>query len=47
MDTADGLAVPDASRRLAVMADSRMGAFWRNGSDCFSAAKGAGAGGLW
>ena len=27
MDTADGLAVPDASRRLAVMADSRMGAF--------------------
>ncbi len=27
MDTADGLAVPDASRRLAVMTDSRMGAF--------------------
>ncbi len=27
MDVADGLAVPDASRRLAVMADSRMGAF--------------------
>lgn len=27
MDTADGLAVPDKSRRLAVMADSRMGAF--------------------
>jgi adenosylcobinamide-GDP ribazoletransferase len=27
MDTADGLAVPDASRRLAVMADSRVGAF--------------------
>ncbi len=27
MDTADGLAVPDVSRRLAVMADSRMGAF--------------------
>ena len=27
MDTADGLAVPDAERRLAVMADSRMGAF--------------------
>jgi adenosylcobinamide-GDP ribazoletransferase len=27
MDTADGLAVPDASRRLAVMADSHMGAF--------------------
>lgn len=27
MDVADGLAVPDKSRRLAVMADSRMGAF--------------------
>ncbi|KPQ34877.1 MAG: cobalamin 5'-phosphate synthase CobS [Phormidesmis priestleyi Ana] len=27
MDTADGLAVPDANRRLAVMSDSRMGAF--------------------
>lgn len=27
MDTADGLAVPNAERRLAVMADSRMGAF--------------------
>jgi adenosylcobinamide-GDP ribazoletransferase len=27
MDTADGLAVPDASRRLAVMVDSHMGAF--------------------
>ena len=27
MDTADGLAVPDKSRRLAVMSDSRMGAF--------------------
>lgn len=27
MDVADGLAVPDASKRLAVMADSRMGAF--------------------
>ncbi|EDX86305.1 cobalamin 5'-phosphate synthase [Synechococcus sp. PCC 7335] len=27
MDTADGLAVPDSSRRLAVMSDSRMGAF--------------------
>lgn len=27
MDAADGLAVPDANRRLAVMADSRMGAF--------------------
>lgn len=27
MDTADGLAVPDHSRRLEVMADSRMGAF--------------------
>lgn len=27
MDTADGLAVPDASQRLSVMADSRMGAF--------------------
>ncbi|MGC1308031.1 MAG: adenosylcobinamide-GDP ribazoletransferase [Phormidesmis sp.] len=27
MDTADGLAVPDASKRLAVMSDSRMGAF--------------------
>lgn len=27
MDTADGLAVPDKSRRLAVMADSRAGAF--------------------
>jgi adenosylcobinamide-GDP ribazoletransferase len=27
MDTADGLAVPEPSRRLAVMADSRMGAF--------------------
>ncbi|MEL7052827.1 MAG: adenosylcobinamide-GDP ribazoletransferase [Cyanobacteria bacterium J06634_6] len=27
MDVADGLAVPDRSRRLAVMADSRMGAF--------------------
>ncbi|MBE9060519.1 adenosylcobinamide-GDP ribazoletransferase [cf. Phormidesmis sp. LEGE 11477] len=27
MDTADGLAVPDQSRRLAVMSDSRMGAF--------------------
>ncbi|MGB3300819.1 MAG: adenosylcobinamide-GDP ribazoletransferase [Phormidesmis sp.] len=27
MDAADGLAVPDASRRLEVMADSRMGAF--------------------
>jgi adenosylcobinamide-GDP ribazoletransferase len=27
MDTADGLAVPDRSRRLEVMADSRMGAF--------------------
>jgi adenosylcobinamide-GDP ribazoletransferase len=27
MDTADGLAVPDADRRLAVMADSRSGAF--------------------
>ncbi|MEM6837912.1 MAG: adenosylcobinamide-GDP ribazoletransferase [Cyanobacteria bacterium P01_C01_bin.120] len=27
MDTADGLAVPDASRRLEVMADSRTGAF--------------------
>ena len=27
MDTADGLAVPDPSRRLAVMLDSRMGAF--------------------
>ncbi|MEM6450213.1 MAG: adenosylcobinamide-GDP ribazoletransferase [Cyanobacteria bacterium P01_C01_bin.69] len=27
MDTADGLAVPDKSRRLAVMTDSRMGAF--------------------
>ncbi len=27
MDTADGLAVPDRSRRLAVMSDSRMGAF--------------------
>lgn len=27
MDTADGLAVPDPSRRLAVMADSRAGAF--------------------
>jgi len=27
MDTADGLAVPDADRRLEVMADSRTGAF--------------------
>lgn len=27
MDTADGLAVPDRDRRLAVMADSRTGAF--------------------
>ncbi|MEO0986487.1 MAG: adenosylcobinamide-GDP ribazoletransferase [Cyanobacteria bacterium J06639_14] len=27
MDTADGLAVPDKERRLAVMADSRTGAF--------------------
>jgi adenosylcobinamide-GDP ribazoletransferase len=27
MDTADGLAVPDPQRRLAVMADSRSGAF--------------------
>jgi len=27
MDTADGLAVPNASRRLAVMSDSHMGAF--------------------
>ncbi len=27
MDTADGLAVPDRGRRLAVMSDSRMGAF--------------------
>ncbi len=27
MDTADGLAVPDSTRRLAVMTDSRMGAF--------------------
>ncbi|MEM7648521.1 MAG: adenosylcobinamide-GDP ribazoletransferase [Cyanobacteria bacterium P01_A01_bin.70] len=27
MDTADGLAVPDRNRRLAVMADSRSGAF--------------------
>ena len=27
MDVADGLAVPDPQRRLAVMADSRMGAF--------------------
>lgn len=27
MDTADGLAVPDATRRLEVMADSRTGAF--------------------
>jgi len=27
VDTADGLAVPDSSRRLAVMTDSRMGAF--------------------
>lgn len=27
MDTADGLAVPDQTRRLAVMADSRTGAF--------------------
>ena len=27
MDTADGLAVPDANRRLAVMTDSRIGAF--------------------
>ncbi|MEL6815317.1 MAG: adenosylcobinamide-GDP ribazoletransferase [Cyanobacteria bacterium J06598_3] len=27
MDTADGLAVPDASKRLEVMADSHMGAF--------------------
>ena len=27
MDTADGLAVPNTSRRLAVMSDSRMGAF--------------------
>lgn len=27
MDTADGLAVPDKARRLAVMADSRSGAF--------------------
>ncbi|MGB3294703.1 MAG: adenosylcobinamide-GDP ribazoletransferase [Phormidesmis sp.] len=27
MDVADGLAVPQAERRLAVMADSRMGAF--------------------
>lgn len=27
MDVADGLAVPEAERRLAVMADSRMGAF--------------------
>jgi len=27
MDTADGLAVPDASRRLVVMTDSHMGAF--------------------
>ncbi|WP_080805693.1 adenosylcobinamide-GDP ribazoletransferase [Halomicronema hongdechloris] len=27
MDTADGLAVPDPQRRLAVMADSRTGAF--------------------
>ena len=27
MDIADGLAVPDKSRRLAVMSDSRMGAF--------------------
>ena len=27
MDAADGLAVPDPNRRLAVMADSRMGAF--------------------
>ncbi len=27
MDTADGLAVPDKARRLAVMADSRTGAF--------------------
>ncbi len=27
MDTADGLAVPDPERRLAVMADSRSGAF--------------------
>jgi len=27
MDTADGLAVPDAKRRLSVMADSRVGAF--------------------
>jgi adenosylcobinamide-GDP ribazoletransferase len=27
MDTADGLAVPDGQRRLAVMADSRTGAF--------------------
>ena len=27
MDTADGLAVPDQERRLAVMADSRSGAF--------------------
>lgn len=27
MDAADGLAVPDRQRRLAVMADSRMGAF--------------------
>ena len=27
MDTADGLAVPDKTRRLAVMADSRAGAF--------------------
>jgi len=27
MDSADGLAVPDKTRRLAVMADSRMGAF--------------------
>lgn len=27
MDTADGLAVPDQDRRLAVMADSRSGAF--------------------
>ena len=27
VDTADGLAVPDSSRRLVVMTDSRMGAF--------------------
>ncbi|MGF1458605.1 MAG: adenosylcobinamide-GDP ribazoletransferase [Leptolyngbyaceae cyanobacterium] len=27
MDTADGLSVPDSTRRLAVMADSRTGAF--------------------